>query len=562
MTKIFYEILIIFSAVTVTLLIVKRLRIPSILGFLSVGIIIGPSGFSLLSDSEHIHIMSELGVILLLFTIGLEVSPSKLWKLRREIFLGGGLQLLITSGAAMLCAIGLNIAPAPALIIGFAIAMSSTAVVLKIFNDMGIIDAPYGKNALAILLAQDLSVIPVTIFIVLFKENSGSSGDVTLTVLKSVGVLIFGILLSKFIIPKILIKVSELRSREGYLFGVGTIVIGTAGLTYYIDLSPAIGAFIAGLAISETEHKYVILSETTPFRDLFLTLFFISSGMILDISFIVTNPFFPIIGALAIYIIKGLIIVLITKFALNYSVNTGLRTGLALGQLGELSIVIVIMSNAQGLISMEVMQNLLTVSAISIFLTPIFISLSNHINNLDINRYNPNLEQAVIKQTPHIVIIGFGPGGRLIAGILKSLEIRYSILEMNPITVKKESIMGEPIFLGDASKVELLKKIHIDNAKAAVIAISDYASIKPIVKRIKSMAPNCHLIVRTKYADEYEEITKLGVDTVILSEIEASIKVAKKLGDFLNLPPDVINRHVDAMKYDGVCSIDLKALRE
>lgn len=546
-SDIFTEPAVLFLTATVSLILFRLIKIPAVVGYLAAGMLIGPYGFGLLENYHQIHTIAEVGVILLLFTIGLEVSPTRLWSLKREALLGGHLQVILTAGLSGGIAYLMGMEMRLAIVIGFFFALSSTAVVLKLFTEKGTMDTPHGRNALAILLLQDIIVVPITIIIPLLKGGAGGALEVFMSLGKSLGLLVGTMLLAKLAIPWTLDKVAVLRSREGFLMTLTTIILGTVWVTSWAGLSPALGAFLAGLVISETEHKHVTLSEAVPFRDMFLAVFFVSVGMLLNLKTILLNPLVPLGIALGIYAAKGAIVFFILR-VLKYSTQTGVKSGAALGQVGEFSFVILFVAEKAGMIAGDLIQNLLAAAAVSILLTPVIIWGTDFIYRKQRSSLAEERPVGELHVGEHVAVIGFGLSGRFVVKILKLLNIPYHVAEMNPVTVKNERKKGEPIYLGDASKPEILKELEIGKARAAIIAISDVDAVRPVVMRIKHVAPGCYIIVRTKYTAQYDEFKRMGADDIVQEDLEASLAIAGRLLHFLGQPDEEIKKHLEELR--------------
>ena len=546
-TDIFSEPAILFVTATISLVLFRLIKAPAVVGYLAAGMLIGPYGLGLLENYDQIHTIAEVGVILLLFTIGLEVSPSRLWALKREALIGGHLQVILTACISGGIAYAMGMELRLAVVIGFFFSLSSTAVVLKLFTEKGTMDSPHGRNALAILLFQDIIVIPMTIIIPLLNGGGGGALEVIMILGKSLGLMAGAMLLAKLAIPWVLDRVAVLRSREGFLLTLTTIILGTVWMTSWAGLSPALGAFLAGLVISETEYKHVTLAEAVPFRDMFLAVFFVSVGMLLNLKAIAQNPLIPIGIALGIYALKGVIVFIILK-VLKYSNTTGMKSGAALGQVGEFSFVILFVADKAGVISGDLIQTLLAAAAVTILLTPVIIGGIDYLYRKERGKDVEECPAGELAEGEHVAIVGFGLSGRMVAQVLKRLSIPYHVAEMNPVTVKNERKKGEPIYLGDASKPEILKELEIGRARAAIIAISDVDAVRPVVVRIKQMAPRCHIIVRTKYTTQYDEFKRMGADDIVQEDMEASLAIAGRLLGFLGQPVEEIKRYLERLR--------------
>jgi len=548
----FGEALILIVSVTISFIATRLTKFPSIIGYLMVGLIIGPSGTGLLSDSAHIHNLSELGVMLLLFTIGLEVSPSKLWKLRQEALLGGTLQVVLTISIVFIIFALLGFPFSLSLTLGFFIALSSTALVIKMLQDKKTLDAPHGRFSLAVLLMQDIFVVPLTLIVPLLGTTSASSRHSSMALFFSLGMLILLIFLAKKVIPYFLDHAAALRSREGFFFTVTTLVLGTAALTTWAGLSPALGSFLAGLVVSETEYKHTALSEIIPFRDLFLTVFFVSIGMMLEIGAILNNPLPIFLLCFGIYTVKSFVVYIIVRF-MGYFHTTAIKTAAGLGQVGEFSYVLLMIAQASDIIEGDALQVLISAAALTMIFTPfVFGGAGAALRYLDKKSDLTYQNEAFLTEgdKKHVIIIGFGPGGKAIARSLRELGFDYKISELNPKTVKDALKQGEPIILGDAAQTEILHTLDLERAMAVVIAISDYNAVIPIVSAIRKVKKDIFIIVRVRYVADARELKKYNIDVIIPAEMESSAQIAATLLHYLEIPANIIERHITELRQD------------
>jgi CPA2 family monovalent cation:H+ antiporter-2 len=548
---IFTPLLTLFMVTFGAAALMKLLRVPMLLGFLAAGVLAGPSGLDIL-HGEGLSSLAELGVVLLLFTIGLELSIENLWKLRREALIGGGLQLLLTSAFGVGAGLAFGLDTGTSVVVGFFLALSSTAVVLRLLADRGESDTPHGRISLAILLLQDVAVVPMVLAVPLLA-GGGSSLDILWTLLRAVLVVSIVVFAARRGVPLLLDRVSILRTREGFLLGIAAIVFFTTWVTMKAGLSPALGAFLAGIVISETEHRHIALAETTPFRDLFLAIFFVTVGMLLDLQVILANPLPLLLLAVAVYLVKAGVIGGVVR-VLGYPGSVAIRTGAALGQVGEFSFVILLAAASAGIADDALIQTLLATAAITLLLSPFMPDLANRfVQRPSSGRAGEPLTESDTDpgRPPHVIIVGFGHGGRTVARALKALGIPYRIAEMNPNTVREQAKRGEPIIRGDASKPEILEALEIHHACAAVVAINDPKALRAVLQRLKREQDDLHVIVRTRWASELDELYSLGASRVIPEELETSLKVAGDLLRHLGVSGPVIGRHLDELRAEG-----------
>ncbi|MCB2199599.1 cation:proton antiporter [bacterium] len=547
------ELALLFMIALAAALIIRSLRLPTIVGYLLAGIIAGPFAFGLLHDTSQIRDLSELGVVLLLFSIGLEISPSRLWELRREALIGGTIQVVGTAALAGGLAVAFGLPLPVAAAIGFFISLSSTAVALRLLGDDGQLDSPHGRFALAVLLLQDLAVVPITLAIPLLAGQESGAGAIGLLLLKTVGLIALVLILARRIVPWLLDRVAARRSRELFLLSVAAIVLATAWLTTFAGLSPALGAFLAGLVISETEHRHLALAEAAPFRELFLAVFFLSIGMLLDLGALIAAPWLPLLMTVVVYLGKGAIVGGLARL-FGRTPAQALRAGAYLGQVGEFSFVILLIASSTGLIGEALMQPLVATAALTLLATPFASKGAEKLAARLAARHPEPVEQLGAEhkeEAGHVLIIGYGLGGRSIAKVLRALGVPYRISEMNPVTVQQEKANGEPILLGDASRPEVLEALGIHHAKAAVVAINDPHTLRPIIQVLKREAPGITVLVRTRFASDLEELHRLGADVAIPEELETSLQVVGTLLRRLGFPGETIRRHLDELRQEG-----------
>jgi CPA2 family monovalent cation:H+ antiporter-2 len=531
------------------IVIFNRMHLPSIVGFLIAGIILGPSALKIISNPDQIEIMAEIGVILLMFSIGLELSLKELVKIKKILLLGGGLQvtatILITS--IIIFAIGLPVKQA--IFFGILVSLSSTVIVLKLFSDKDELDTPNGKISLGILIFQDLAIVPLFLIVnLLGSSDQVSFGEVTIQLLTAFGAVAAIIFIAKYLSPHLLYRLAKLRMKEIFTVGVILLILGTAYLTHSLGLSFAIGAFIAGLILSESEYSHQIVADTLPLKDAFNSLFFVSVGLLLNLSFVFESPLIVFAYSLGVVLIKALIIFVVVLL-LKYPVRIAILVGLGLAQVGEFSFIVGEQGFNLNLISPELFNVFISSTIITMVLTPFLFKLAPRIagKSSDLSMGKPK-DKLIEDIQDHVIIAGFGLNGRNLAHVLKETGIRYVIIEMNPETVKKEKAKGEKIVYGDIGNYEVLKSAQIKNAKILVIAISDRSTSKRALKLAKELNPNIHVIVRTRFMTETDELVKLGAAMVIPEEFETSIQIFRKVLEQYHIPLNIIMQQVNLLR--------------
>jgi CPA2 family monovalent cation:H+ antiporter-2 len=515
--------------------------------------IIGPFGFKLIKGINQIEVMAEVGVILLLFTIGLEVSFSQFKKIKRFLLIAGGFQVIgtIIFGALLFTLFIPSINQA--IFLGMLLSLSSTAIVLKLLSERGELYSPQGKISLGILIFQDLAIVPMFFLLPLLKEDSSLSfTDVSIKLLVAFGALATILILSKFLIPKMMYQLAKLRMKDAFTIGTILILLGSAYLTHSLGLSFALGAFIAGLILAESDYHSQILSDMLPLKDAFNSIFFVSVGLLLNIQFVIDFPLLIIGATIAVILLKSSIIILVVLY-LKYPFRIALVTGLGLAQIGEFAFVLAQAGTGFNLISGAYYNVFLATSIFTMILTPFLIKLSpmlGFISN-EILAVKSTADESIEKLKGHVIIAGYGLNGRNLSRVLKETGIKYVIIEMNPETVKVEKAKGESIVYGDISKEEVLKSVNIEGAKTLVFSISDPITTKRALSTVKRLNPKLYIVVRTRFVSEIEELNKLGADSIIPEEFETSLEIFRKVLQNYHIPLNIIMKQAALLRQES-----------
>ena len=531
------DIIIIFLISIIAIFVGARLRVPVVVGFLFTGIVAGPHGLRLVHEVEQIEFFSEVGVVLLLFAIGIEFSFERLLRIRRAALVGGPLQVAITLLATTLIGIELGLPVNESIFAGFLIALSSTAVVLKILQDRDEVDTPHGGNTLGILIFQDIAVVPMMLFVPLLaaEESAGLSAALLMMLAKGAGIVVLVIVSAKLLVPALLYQVVRLRSSELFLLTVILICLAVAWVSYSAGLSLALGAFLAGLIISESEYSYQALGNIIPFRDVFTSFFFVSIGMLLDVGFFIERAELVFAAALGVLVLKAVIAGGVSVL-LGYPARTGVLAGLALAQIGEFSFILSKTGLDSGILGRSEYQLFLAVSVLTMAATPFVIAGSPKAADLLYRLPLPEKLKAghpfaaiPEKRENHLVIIGYGFVGRTLARAARVGELSYLILEMNPEKVRGERANGEPIHYGDATQEMILRHADVDAARVVVVAVSDVMATRRIVEMVRKINPKVYIMARVRYLDEAAACYDLGADEVIPEEFETSVEIFSRV---------------------------------
>jgi monovalent cation:H+ antiporter-2, CPA2 family len=528
----------------------NKLRLPSIVGFLVTGMIVGPHAAGWIAETEAVRAMAEIGVVLLLFTIGVEFSFQRLFSEGPKFIWLGLSQVLITVFATAILSHEFGLPYRQGIFLGFLFALSSTAIVLRILADRSELDSPHGRLSVGILIFQDICVIPMMLLV---PTLAGGSVNF-LHVAKQLGLAVVAIavliLAARYIVPKVLGQVVQLRNRDVFLITVLFICLGTAYATSTVGLSLAIGAFIAGLVISESVYSHQILSEILPFRDIFNAIFFVSVGMLLDVPLFLHNWSANLITAGSVLIGKaGVILLILLIFKITFRISW--ITAFCLAQVGEFSLLLAQEGNSYKILPESWYQIFLSSSILTMILTPFVILIAAPIG-LRIQRMlkQPLVQEETSKNAlkDHLVIIGFGLNGQNLARVVRDIGIPFLVVELNDRLVKDAHKENIPVLFGDATRKEVLHLAGVQNARAVVIAISDMSATRNVVAMVRDLSPTAVLLVRTRYVAEVDSLMRLGANIVIPEEFETSIEIFSRVLEQYNIPDHLIDQQVAVIR--------------
>jgi len=554
------DVVVILALSVIVLLVFRKVRIPSVLAFFVTGMLAGPHGLGLISSMEEVQLLAELGVIFLLFTIGMEFSLEKFSQIKRYIIVGGSLQLALTVALVYFICLSLGLSTNESIFIGFLVSFSSTAIVLRLLQDTNQIYSVHGQISLGILIFQDIAVVLVILFTPLLAGvNSSNLNNWPLLVAMGVGLLIFTLVSAKWIVPNLLHYMARFKSRELFLLTIILICFGVTWVTSSIGLSMALGAFLAGLIISHTDYSHQALGNILPFQDIFMSFFFVSIGMLLNLGFIAENLLLIIIATIVILTIKSVIAGL-TAGMLGLSFRVMVLVGLIISQIGEFSFILSATGLELGIIDENFFQIFLSVSLITMSLTPFIMAIAPRISNLSDNLplphrfrhgfYPMTLPEETVWED-HLIIVGFGVNGKNVAKAAYKANISYVVVEMNPEIVRNEKSEGESIYFGDAAHATVLKNINVQEARTMVVAISDPVGTRKVIDTAKKLNPNLYIIVRTRYIKEMDKLHEIGADEVIPEEFETSIEIFSRVLDQYNLSPNKIDDFITEIRSDS-----------
>ena len=558
------SLVIIFGVSVIVVFLLNRLKIPSIMGFLVAGVIIGPYGVGMVKDIHSVEMLAEVGVILLLFTIGIEFSMARLTRIKKAVMGGGGIQVLLTITLSAIAAYLVTGDTNKSIFFGFLIALSSTAIVLKILSEKGEVDSPHGRIITGVLIFQDLCVVPLMLLIPTLSGEGINVIDIAMKMGKAVLIIASVLLGARWVVPALLHQIVHTKNRELFITTIILFCLGIALLTSKFGLSLALGAFLAGLIISESEYAHQAASDILPLKDSFIGLFFVSIGMLMDIGYIGDN-FLKI--AIAVLLIFGLKVItgMFSALMIGSPLRASIHAGFGLAQIGEFSFVLAVAGKVAGLITEDFYQIFLSSSVITMMATPFILKASPGLSAWITARHL--LEKAARlkkisegegfprKRHGHVIIVGFGLNGRNLARVLKDIEIPYVVLEINSDTVRDMKEKGEPIYYGDGTSKEILHKLGVERAKLLVLAISDPASTRKITSIARHENAGLYIIVRTRYLTEVDDLKALGADEVIPEEFETSIEIFARVLHQYDFPNNVILNMVDKIRNDSYTAL-------
>ena len=530
------EIVALFALSALIAYLCTRIRLVPIAGFLLTGVVVGPNALGLVQDPELVSTLAEIGVILLLFEIGIEFSLSKLARLKRAISLGGGLQvgltITIVAGAGWVAGVDW----ASSIYTGFLVALSSTAVVLSLLADRGETDTPSGQLSLAMLIFQDLAIVAMILLIPMLGGTGGSGWAVAGALGRALLVIVAVLVGARSIVPWILKSVAYARRPELFVIVVVTIGFGTAWFVSLAGVSLELGAFLAGLVVSESEYSEQALSEVLPFRSLFNAIFFVSVGMLLDLSFFFEQPLLLLGGVAGVLVVKALVTT-VAALALGVPLRIAAGVGLTLAQIGEFSFVLERTGRAAGLSPMGLgpagEQVFIVTAVLLMLVTPAFLSVGPRLGNWLQNTMGGRLfpgrtdesETEESELEDHVVIVGFGPAGRRLAQVLHEDGLPFVVVDLNPRSIEDAREMGYHAIYGDATRAPLLHEAGIHHAKLCVVAINDQSAALRITRVARHENPTLQLIVRARFLSELNGFREAGANVVVPEEVEASVQI-------------------------------------
>lgn len=550
----FLDELVIISAMAILVIVVfQRLRLPAVIGLIATGLILGPSGADIIVQDNIIATLAELGVILLLFTIGLEFSLDELRSMRRVVLAGGTMQIILTAllsgalSAAGLAMLNISTSLSTYIFVGLTVSVSSTAICSKLLKERRELSMPHGRASMGILLFQDMAIVPLMIVISLLDRNAHvTMTDMAIRVGSFLG---FGVVIAigmRLLLPRLVRMVAQTSVQEVLILGALVICFGAAYVTSLVGMSMALGAFMAGVIIAGTEYGHRIGRAVESMRDAFTSIFFISVGLLLELEPSLILP--TVAGAIVVVALKALVVTVVLRL-LGLSIRVAMLAGLVLAQIGEFSFVLAETGLRSGLIDQTGFQAMLLVIVVTMTVAPLLISAAPGLVQRAVPRtgfapLSTDSEGAKTERSADeaasVVIIGYGVHGRNVSRVLDATAIPYRVMEMSGSAVEQCKREGVPIMYGDSTDVHDLERAGIATANAVIIAISDQSAVSMATMTIRRLRPDIFIIARTRYARDAESISKAGADVVVTEEYESSIQVFIALLQHLGVEPEVI----------------------
>lgn len=548
----------ILIAAVVLIWLFKRFNLPPILAYLAVGVLAGKDGFAWLEQSEQMHFIAELGIVFLLFSLGLEFSIPRLLAMRHIVFGVGLLQVVLTTLVTMLILLLAGISLVAAFSIGSLVALSSTAIVVKQVSGSPLLRSRQGQLAIGVLLFQDIAVVPLLIALPLLAGGAEQSLWIIILAALAKGAVVIALLMAagKWVLPKIFSEIAQTRSDELFVLTTILVALIAAALTSAFGLSMALGAFLAGMMLGESEYRHQLEADIRPFRDILMGLFFITIGMQLDMVFVIMNAQWVALGLVGLLTLKVLVTYFVTK-VMGESHENALATGLMLCQMGEFSFVLVSLALKFSLVNSADASLLLSVGVLSMAITPYLVDnggvLALKMINFVAPRHFKNAEPSVDNSdsrfeglSQHVVICGYGRVGQIIARFLKTEAIPFVAIDSDAIRVKEAQAAGENIYYGQAKQKDVLKGANITHSRLVIITFSDKDSAFAIVNSIKQLAPDVKILVRMRDDRHLAELKSEGVTEVVPEKLEASLMLVSHVLFLTGVPVRRILKRVQA----------------
>lgn len=538
--ELFRDVVMIFAAAVVVVMLLRKIGVPSIAGFIVTGVLMGPQALGIVEDAHRVEVIAEIGVILLLFGIGLELSLERLKRLWKAVLVGGALQMGMTIVAVALIAVGFGFEFRQSLFLGFVIAVSSTAIVLRGLSSRQELETPHGRLALGILVFQDLSVVPMMLAVPLLAGQGGSGVEALAAMGKALLVLVAVVVGARFVVPRFLALVAGTRQRDIFVLSVFLICLGTAWLVSLAGISLALGAFLAGLVVAGSEYRHQAMSELIPLREVLASLFFVSVGMLLDPSALAGQ--LGLVLALLVAILAGkFLIIFLTALILRLPVRIAIITGATLAQVGEFAFILYKAGLSAGLVAEALVNPILAAIVFSMLITPMIIAFAPRLAQ-EVCRVNwltrlvkvKVPEEAKAKELAnHVIIAGYGLTGEALALELRKKDVPFVVADINIENIHRATRADESVYLGDVSRPEVLQELGLERAALLVVAINDARATERVISVARQIVPSVKILARTQFDEDVTQLERSGASAVVAAEREAAREIIRRVADCL-----------------------------
>ncbi len=562
------QILLLLAASVIAVALFRRVRLPPILGYLLVGVLLGPHALGLVEETDDMYFIAEFGVVFLLFTLGLEFSLPRMIAMRREVFGLGTLQVVVTTilfGAIAMWLLGVSIGIA--IVIGGTLAMSSTAIVAKQLADQFELVSPHGRHAIAILLFQDLAVVFFLILIPTLTAAEHSMWRELVQAVITAAIAVSAVLFAgRRLLRPLFHEIARARIAEQFRMAVLLIALAAAWSTQALGLSPALGAFLAGMMLGETEYRHQVEADIRPFRDIFLGLFFVTVGMLLDTR-LLASYVIPIVTATGLLIVLKMILITVLTRGFADGWADASRTGVVLAQGGEFGIALLTLTIGHALIGEQPAQILLAAIVLSMAISPLLIrhnaTIVRRLIGADEEKDHADvmeIDQATreLAKHEHVVICGFGRVGQNVARFLEEENIDYTALDLDPFRVRAARRAGDPVSYGDAARPEILEAVGLSQATAVVISFPDTHESLKVLEAVRSRRNDVPVVVRTRDDTDLDQLQQAGATEVVPETLEGSLMLAAHVLFLLKTPVSKILwkiQHVRNKRYSLLRSL-------
>jgi len=554
------DIVIIFAFATAVNYLFTKIKIPTIIGYLLTGIVVGPSLLKVIHSPNEIEFMAEIGIILLMFTIGLEFSLNHLVKIRNIVFFGGFIQLVFTVGIAALFARMYEMSWGSAVFIGFLTALSSTALVLKILQERGELTSNYGRTVVGILIFQDIILIPL---ILLTPLLGGETADIGAKLLgmgsKTIFILALVYVGNRWIMPRVLHLIALTKNQELFLMSILLVCLAVALLTSELGMSLAFGAFLGGLMISRSEYSNDAFNHLIPFKDTFTSFFFVSIGMLLDLNFVAENIVLIVITVLLVIVVKSFVAGG-TAFILGHTFRGTIVVGFALAQIGEFSFILAKTGQTYQILSDYYYQIFLAVTIVSMAISPFLILVTKPVANFMLKLPIPDIlikgifplkEIEVPQMQNHIVMIGKDSRSLNLSRMASHMKLPYVSIVFDPAAARTRQLKGEMVVYGDAMNEPILRKASIDTAEIVVVSIGDAITALGVIEKVRELNKHAYIMVRAKHVSDIEDLYQMGANQVIPEEFETAIELFERILKKLLIPKGEIETALSLIRDDN-----------